>query len=168
MKYITPAQYAMLKDIPRGRLTAYFKIYTGVIIENDNKILLCQPRNSKYPGWQLPGGKVLWSETFQECITREVLEETGLKISLEGVLGIFQRKITSEDEEFLRIIYTVKSFKVHDKKPVDTEIIKREWFEIEDILKGTVPLQSQQILKEVKIYRTNKAFPLGLITTYEW
>ena len=61
MKYITAKQYKQIKDIPRGRMTARFLVYVGAIIEKDNKILLCYPKDSKYKGWQLPGGKVLWS-----------------------------------------------------------------------------------------------------------
>ena len=166
MKYITAEQYEQIKSIPRGRLTARFIVYAGAIIVRDNKILLCTPMKSKYPGWQLPGGKTLWNENIKDTVKREILEETGLVVELENILGIFQRETTAEDEEYLRIIFSAKEIK--KKKAIDPEIKETKWFDIQDILDGKVPLQSQQMLKEIQRYSDNKHYPLEILDMYNW
>lgn len=55
----------------------------GVIVDNDNKILLLK-RGEGAPWmpnkWSLVGGRIDKNETAQQAIEREILEETGLEI----------------------------------------------------------------------------------------
>ena len=68
-----------------------FRLSAKVVIRDDRGrcLLLKRSPNSKgNPGkWDLPGGKVDSSESFEEALLREVAEETGLSISLGRVLG---------------------------------------------------------------------------------
>lgn len=168
MKYITVKQYDAIKDIPRGRLAARYLLYAGAIIEDKGKILLCKSSRSKYPGWQFPGGRVLWSESITQCVTREVLEETGLNIKLENIIGVFQRNTTPEDEEYLRFIFSVKSFKPKKNAFLDPGISDTKWFDMQKILDGKIPLQSQQILIELNRYTEKKIYPLEVLDLYTW
>jgi ADP-ribose pyrophosphatase YjhB (NUDIX family) len=168
MKYISIKQYDAIKDIPRGRLAARYLLYAGAIIEDKNKILLVQSSRSKYSGWQFPGGRVLWSESIIECLKREVLEETSLSIEINSFIGIFQRNTTPEDEEYLRFIFSVKDFKHKKNVLKDPGISKAEWFDIQSILDGKVPLQSKQMLVEIKRYTQNQTYPLEVLDTYTW
>ncbi len=168
MKYITNKQYLQIKDIPRGRLASRTLIYTGVIIEKEGKILLCLPNKTKYPGWQLPGGKVLWSESILDCTKREVLEEVGLNVKPEYLIGVFQRDTGPEDEEYIRVIFSSKSFRKKSNPLIDPAIKEDRWFDIKDILDGKVELQSKQILKEIERYSQGKLYPLEVLGMYEW
>ena len=49
------------------------------IIQHDGKVLLLLPKNKKK--WHLPGGHIKTVETFVQGMRREVLEETGLKVT---------------------------------------------------------------------------------------
>jgi 8-oxo-dGTP diphosphatase len=58
------------------------KVGVGVFIIKDKKILMGKRINSHGKGtWSLPGGHLEFFETFEDCAKREVMEETGLKIS---------------------------------------------------------------------------------------
>ena len=61
---------------------------TLCFIIKDNKVLLQKKSNEKFGGgrWNMPGGKRKDNENLEDCATREVLEETGLKVrNLEEV-----------------------------------------------------------------------------------
>ena len=64
-------------------------IYPGarIIIENqNNEILIIERTDNGYIG--LPAGSIEENETIEECIIREVQEETGLRILDLEVIGI--------------------------------------------------------------------------------
>lgn len=51
-------------------------------------------RRAREPGrgrWSVPGGKIEPGETDQQALIREVVEETGLRISVLGYLGSVRR-----------------------------------------------------------------------------
>ena len=167
MRYITPQQYEKLTQIPRGRMAIRSKIYVGALVIKEDKILLTKAKHSKYPGWQLPGGHVLWNEKFLDALVREVLEETGLEIKPLNIVCFSQRETKEDEEEFLRIIYLVKKIKKKDIK-LDENIKESKWFKIADVTSKKVDLQSEIIRKEIKDYTDGKTYPLELLNTYVW
>ena len=58
-----------------------------VIIEQDGKILLIN--RSDGMGCTIPGGIVRYKETVEQCVLREVREETGYTVALEGIVGVY-------------------------------------------------------------------------------
>jgi len=52
-------------------------------------LLIRRAANSKwYPGqWDLPGGKVDPGEEFDAALAREIAEETGLEVRMDGLAG---------------------------------------------------------------------------------
>jgi 8-oxo-dGTP diphosphatase len=62
----------------------------AVILDDQGRCLLLRRSGlSKHfaEKWEWPGGKVDEGEAFDEALRREVLEETGLEVSLAGVVG---------------------------------------------------------------------------------
>jgi 8-oxo-dGTP diphosphatase len=64
----------------------------GVIADRNRILVLRRAARMPYrPGcWDLPGGHLMLNETFEECLTREVIEETGLQIEIERPLGLYK------------------------------------------------------------------------------
>src|ERR1700704_4225730 len=59
------------------------------VIEDRGKILVLKraPSMIYKPGaWDLPGGHLAANETFEQCLAREVAEETGLTIEIDRLL----------------------------------------------------------------------------------
>lgn len=63
----------------------HFVSCAALVTNKDGKILLV---NSPWRGWEYPGGLMEPGETFQECLHREVREETGVEIEITGFVGI--------------------------------------------------------------------------------
>jgi ADP-ribose pyrophosphatase YjhB (NUDIX family) len=57
-----------------------------IVITKDEKILLVRHRKGNRLYWVLPGGRLEYGETFQECAVRELKEETGLDVVVEKFL----------------------------------------------------------------------------------
>ncbi len=62
----------------------------GVIVDGGKILVLKRAAGMPYkPGsWDLPGGHLLIGESFEECVVREVEEETGLAVTIDRLLGI--------------------------------------------------------------------------------
>jgi 8-oxo-dGTP diphosphatase len=57
------------------------------IIEQDGKVLLID-RSDKL-GYTIPGGIVRYRETVEQCVLREVREETGYTVALQSLVGVY-------------------------------------------------------------------------------
>jgi mutator protein MutT len=64
----------------------------GAIIVRDGRIVLVKRRYDPLAGrWSLPGGGVELAETLAQAVVREVLEETGLEVSVGPVVEVVDR-----------------------------------------------------------------------------
>lgn len=66
------------------------KVAVGVLIEEGGRVLMAQrgidPGRGK---WYMPSGFMEWDETPTEAAIREVREETGLEVALDGLVGVY-------------------------------------------------------------------------------
>ncbi|MGB9837414.1 NUDIX domain-containing protein [Methanothermobacter sp.] len=61
-----------------------------IIRLSEDTLVLVRRGKPPYEGsWAIPGGFVEYGETVEEAAIREALEETGLEVELEGLLGVY-------------------------------------------------------------------------------
>lgn len=64
--------------------------FVGGCIFNDEGKVLLQKRQDRNV-WGFPGGALELGESVEEALKREVLEETGLEVTLNKLLGIYSK-----------------------------------------------------------------------------
>lgn len=77
----------MASDLP-GNL-ALFRIGVNALIFDEERILLAHRRDIDW--WNLPGGGMELDETVEEATCREVLEETGLEVVVDSLVGVYSK-----------------------------------------------------------------------------
>ncbi len=117
------------------------KVIVGGIIEKNGKYLLVQEAQKKcYKKWNFPAGHLDFNESLEQGAIREIKEETGCDVELNGVCYIANRVL--EDDLLVMIIFNAKLIKENiefDKE----EILDVKWFdyneivnEMDDMLRG--------------------------------
>ncbi|MBI2955145.1 MAG: NUDIX domain-containing protein [Chloroflexi bacterium] len=61
----------------------------AVIFDDEGRVLLTKRQDNGL--WCLPGGHMDLGETIQETAIRETEEETGLKVAIERLVGVYSR-----------------------------------------------------------------------------
>jgi 8-oxo-dGTP diphosphatase len=79
----------------------------GIVTHNDRILVLRRAPSVTYKPshWDLPGGHLANGETFEQCLIREIAEETGLTIELGRLLGLTQ----ALDGPYMQIVFSCKA-----------------------------------------------------------
>ena len=82
----------------------------GAVIVADGAVLIVKRKYDPLAGqWSLPGGAVELGETLEDCVAREMLEETGLHIEVGPVIEVFDR-ITRDEEGRVRYHFVLVDY----------------------------------------------------------
>ena len=66
------------------------KVAAGVVVEYRDKVLLVRRNHEPaYGRWSFPSGFVDAGEVVEEAAAREVLEETGVEVGIDRLLGVY-------------------------------------------------------------------------------
>jgi 8-oxo-dGTP diphosphatase len=87
------------KAIPTTRVSV-------VVVNDDGKILLVKHRKGTRSYWVLPGGRLEYGETFQECAVRELKEETGLDIAVDKLIFISEAIAPDRSRHIVNVYLT--------------------------------------------------------------
>lgn len=63
----------------------------GILTGPDGRLLVVRRGNPPGQGlWTVPGGRIEPGERMRDAVVREVREETGLEVEVEGIVGVFE------------------------------------------------------------------------------
>nr|WP_267902947.1 NUDIX domain-containing protein [Halomarina oriensis] len=91
----------------------------GALVRHDGAALLVR-EDSKDSDWVLPGGKLEVGETHAEGAAREVREETGIGVAVDGLLAVSEQTFVdaTSGREFVYYFATFGATPVADGRPV--------------------------------------------------
>lgn len=135
----------------------------GVMILKRNRVLLGQrhrdPRQARsalHGGgtWTMPGGKLDFGEKLHDGAYREVLEETGIKISRAKLKLISVADNIVADAHFLTIGFLCRDFRGAPRAREPEEITRWRWFPL-NRLPRPLYLPSAKIIRH---YRSKRIY----------
>lgn len=115
-----------------GHDEIHLNFSAAVIFNNKGEILL-QKRTDKNK-WGLPGGVVELGESHSDAVIREVLEETGLKVKPQKLLGIYsgpKYKVSYPNGDLVQVVAVVFYVRVlggNLKTERDSETLELKYF----------------------------------------
>ncbi|MCI4669216.1 MAG: NUDIX domain-containing protein [Bacteroidia bacterium] len=128
-----------------------------IIIENEKEeILLIQKLDSGQ--WGIPAGAFEENETIEECIKREVKEETGLRLLEVEVIGISSNPLresvsypNGDQIQYFTIEFYATTF-VGEIHPVDTQEIKQASFVAKTKIPH-LPANEESVFESLEYFR---------------
>ncbi len=103
-----------------------YSIGAGAIVLCGEKVLLVRLGYGAYKdAWALPGGYVEPGETFDVAVQREVLEETGVRAEMQGLIAARSRVSPGDNSAYLVFLMRTESEATH---PDGVEILEARFF----------------------------------------
>ena len=104
--------------------------------------------------WTMPGGKLDFHETLIDGVTREVLEETGIKIDKEKTKVISVADEIVPDNHYVTVGFLCQDFEGEPKATEPEEITEWKWYNLNNLPEKVFPPSA----KMTKAYLNNKIY----------
>ena len=101
----------------------------GVIINDDQILLIKRGRDPFRGSWALPGGYVDWNESTEEAVAREIHEEVGLHVTGMRLIGIY----SSPDRHPKQVINIAYSVSVEGNPTAGDDALDWKWFHLHEL-----------------------------------
>ena|SRR5579864_771856 len=117
--------------------SALFRIAVSALLFDEQRVLLALRRDIDW--WNLPGGGMELGETVEEAVKREVLEETGLEVEVEQLVGVYSKPQKQE------VVLTFLCRQVGGMLMETEESRECRYFMPDDLPVNTLPKHRQRI-----------------------
>jgi len=77
----------------------------GIVVKGDEIALIKRGKEPFKGSYALPGGFLAYGETLQDCVIREVLEETGLRTRVVDLVGLYSAPDRDPRGHFVTAVY---------------------------------------------------------------
>ena len=118
----------------RPEVKKYPKVGVGVIVIKDGKVLMGKRINTHEENtWSLPGGKLEFNETWEECAARECFEETGVRIK-SPVFWSATNDIMREEGKHYITLYMKGEYESGVASTIElNKFIEVGWYDLDNI-----------------------------------
>ncbi len=103
----------------------------AVVVEGDRILLIRRGKDPFKGSYALPGGFVEYGERLEDCVIREVREETGLACEIVRLVGVYSGADRDPRGHFVTAAYHLKPIRGKLAAGDDAESV--EWFPTNDL-----------------------------------
>ncbi|HEU0264177.1 MAG TPA: NUDIX domain-containing protein [Geobacterales bacterium] len=119
----------------------------AVIVDDDERVLLTQRSIPPFAGqWVMPGGKIDLGEPILRALHREVREEVGLEVTVEGLIDVFEHLTPGMENNHFVILYYRCRPVTSELSLNPAEVAAAEWVERPRLLDFPMPEGTRYIL----------------------
>lgn len=130
-------------------------VAVDTIIEKNGKIVLVRRAKEPFEGkYVIPGGFIEKNETAEEAAVREAFEETGLRVKLKNIMGVYSDPRRDPRIHNLTIIF-VADYVDGELKGGD-DAADAKWFDLNDAVDIVSGFDHKKILKDYLKWRETK------------
>jgi len=144
--------------MPRPAIPTWY--FALVVVRRGHRFLLTQEQ--KYGNtWSIPGGRVEAGETLVDAAVREVHEETGVPIRIDGVLRV--EHSPSDTGARIRVLFTGSPLDdTEPKTQADDESLGAAWLTLDEIRDRPLRGAELRVLLE-SVAAGRQVFPLEVL-----
>jgi 8-oxo-dGTP diphosphatase len=98
----------------------------ALIVDADDRVVLTRRAVAPFlDQWVMPGGKIGVGEPILQALQREVREEVGLEVAVEGLVDVFEH-LGPDTDHFLILYYRCRPMKL-ELWPNAAEVAEARW-----------------------------------------
>ena len=124
-------------------------------------MLVQEAKKKSYEKWNFPAGHLDFNESLEQGAIREIKEETGCDVKLDGVCYVANRIL--EDDLFVMIVFNAKL--INENIEFDKEeILDVKWFDYDEIVnKMESMLRGNYVRTAVINQNNNLVAPIDIV-----
>ncbi|MFV8232578.1 NUDIX hydrolase [Mycolicibacterium peregrinum] len=110
----------------------------GIVVRDDDRVLVIKRDDNGH--WEAPGGVLELEESFEAGVRREVLEETGLEVTVERLTGVYKNLTHG----IVALVYRCRP--VGGEPHATEEAREIRWMTMEEVQSAMVPAFGVRVL----------------------
>lgn len=120
------------------------------IIDKQDRVLLTRRCVEPFCGeWVMPGGKIDHGEAILAALHREVKEEVGIEIQVEGLIDVYEHLGVGKLNDHFVILYYRALPQTFDLQPNGIECTEAQWVDRKKLSSYNLPPGTRHILGQV-------------------
>lgn len=137
----------------------------SAVVENDGRYLIVEERSSGRTVVTQPGGHIEVGESPEQAVAREALEETGCRISVNGLLGVYLWIHPQTRQQFLRIVYLADLLAENPSRRLDDGIHAVHWYSVADLRRRARDFRTPIVMRCVEDHIAGHKQPDALLAS---
>lgn len=135
----------------------------SAVVHDDERFLMVEERSSGLIVVNQPGGHIESGESPEQAVVREALEETGCKISVAGLLGVYLWIHPQTRQQFLRVVYAANLLEKNPGRDLDDGIHAVHWYTLADLKHRQDDLRTPVVMRCIEDYLAGRRQPDSLL-----
>jgi 8-oxo-dGTP diphosphatase len=121
----------------------------AIIIEADRVVLVRRGHPPLAGEWSIPGGVLEVGETLREAAVREALEETGLRVEVGELLGVYDRILRDADKRprYHYVLIDFLCWKIAGEFQAADDAAEARWFTRAEVAGLGLPEETADVIR---------------------